>query len=217
MNSKELARSPVRWSVICVALGSALLAGCTGLRSREEALSGMSFSPETRLGVIHANGWDEDLFPEVKDLVRRMRLANTGAAEAYGVLSDSLDMTVMHISEPPSQQYSDGAALESPTLTAATKDLDAVVEFRVEPLLLTDSRPGQQGYKRIRILTSLTLYNRTGDVAWQSTRALTSGTSMYWSKDLLPILTEQRGNIDSSAEPMAIELLEALPVFARAH
>lgn len=215
MNSKKSARSPVRCGSVWVALASAMLASCAGFRPQEETLSKMSFSPHTRIGVIYANGWDEDLFPEVKNLVRRMKLANKGAEETYGVLADSLDMMVIRISEPESQQYSDGAALESPRLTAAKENLDAVVEFQVKPLLLTDSRPGQQGYRRIRILTSLTLYNRTGDVAWRSARALTSGTSMYWSKDLFPTLIEQRGTIDALAEPMAVELLEALPIIAR--
>ena len=175
----------------------------------------MSFSPDTRIGVIYANGWDEDLFPEVKDLVRRLRLANAGAEDAYDVLSRSLNMTVMHIPEPERQQFPDGAALESPALTAEKENLDAIVEFQVKPLLLTAINPAELHDKRIRILTSLTLYNKTGEVAWRSTRALNFGTSLYWSRDLMPILIEERGNINDFAEPMAAELLEALPIVAR--
>ena len=215
MNTKPSARSTLRWNPAWVALASVVLAGCTGLRSEEAAFDDIPFSAETRIGVTYANGWDADLFPEIKDLVRRMKLANAGAEEAYGVLSDSLNVTVIQISEPERRVFPDGAALESPALTAAKKNLDAVVEFQVKPVLLSDSRPGQQGYKRLRISTWLTLYNRNGDAAWRSTRAINFPTSMYWSRDFVPTLSEQRDNIDSFAEPMTVELLEALPIAAR--
>lgn len=193
-----------------------MLAGCAGLQSQKEVFNEISFSSDTRIGVIHANGWDEDLFTEVKSLVRQLELANAGAEEAYRVLSDSLDMRVMHISKPESRYFQDGSAVESPPLTAARENLDAIVEFQVKPLLLSDGRPGEQGYKRIRILTLLTLYNRNGDVAWRSTKELNFGTSMYWGKVFVPTLIEQRGNINHFAEPLATELLEALPMVALA-
>jgi hypothetical protein len=176
--------------------------------------SEIPFSSDTRIGVIHANGWDAELLAEVNDVVRQLRLANAGAEQAYSVLANSLNMSVVHILEPELRYFPGGSTLESPALTAAKENLDAIVEFQVKPLLLSDGRGGEIGYRRIRISTWLTLYSRTGDVAWRSTRAIEIGASSNAGSVYFPAMIEQRGNINNFAEPLAIELLEALPIVA---